>query len=258
MLRIIAVLIVLHLSCLTLQAQTLILVSKFNPKGTYQNWLRHVEPGVRLVNMYELPKDSMGHYLRLANGILITGGEDVHPAQYGKPDARSRCGDVDARRDTLEMQLIDYALRTHMPLLGICRGEQIINVTTGGSLIIDIPADVGLKVKHRDTIDVKHQVTIYRKSQLYAVTKTDTGHVISAHHQAIERLGNGLNKVATATDGIIEAVESANWKQHFALGVQWHPERMDWSHPLSGPIAERFLLEANKYNRPSTKKGIVR
>ena len=122
-------LLILCLGQFALQGQPVILVSKFNPKGTYQNWLRHFEQGVRLVNVFALPKDSVNYYLAKGNGILITGGEDISPGRYGKAADRPRCGDIDTRRDSLEMQMVTYAIQKRLPLLGICRGEQLTNVT---------------------------------------------------------------------------------------------------------------------------------
>jgi putative glutamine amidotransferase len=202
--------------------------------------------------MYPYGIDSAIKVAKHANGILITGGEDVYPGYYGQAKDTVRCGIINRYRDSLETALIELAVNEHIPLIGICRGEQMINVTLGGSLIIDIPADIGDKVKHasKDWELQWHEVYIVPGTILANISKVNKGKVSSSHHQAINRLADDLIISAYATDSIPEAVE---WKHYenkgFLMATQWHPEHMDYNSPLSSSLAKLFLKEASKYSK---------
>ena len=151
------------------------------------------------------------------------------------------------------MKLIAKAIEKKMPVIGICRGEQIINVSLGGSLIIDIPTDHDTIIKHRleDWKNCFHQVNITENSLLDRICKPSDFTTNSNHHQAIDRISNQLVAVAFADDDIIEAVE---WKEPnnkgFLLAVQWHPERLDSVNAsLSLPIAREFIFQASQYHQ---------
>jgi putative glutamine amidotransferase len=219
----------------------------------YAQWLRACEPTVEVVDLA-----SDGYYtaraveqLQQCAGIVFTGGSDLEPSRYGAEHERDRCGTIDPERDAFELELFRVAHERRMPILGICRGLQLINVALGGSLIVDIPSDRPSDVVHTrtDDADSEHWIAVEVGSLLGKMLRHWEGTVNSAHHQAIDRLGDHLRVAAVAPDGIVEAIESDSPEEHgFLFAVQWHPERMrDRSLPFSRVLAERFLFECTSY-----------
>jgi putative glutamine amidotransferase len=196
--------------------------------------------------MYNVPEDSVGFWLSVADGIIISGGPDINPAIYGREYEKDRCENIDYRRDTLEMRMIRYAIDHDIPLLCICRGQQMLNAFMGGSLIIDIPTDYDTLVVHRQKGKPRavHMVSVVKGTMLSDIVKSDSGLVNSSHHQAVELLAPGFRATAYAPDSIIEAIEPSDSSEHpFILSVQWHPEAM-YSEPdpaFSLTIARRFM-----------------
>ncbi|MEI6682301.1 MAG: gamma-glutamyl-gamma-aminobutyrate hydrolase family protein [Bacteroidota bacterium] len=223
-------------------------LSKTSPN--YENWLKRSDPNIIPVNLYLMPIDSAVRELNRCAGLLLTGGEDVYPGWYGKEADTARCTDMNRHRDSLEMALIARALVERIPVFAVCRGEQILNVFLEGSLIIDIPQEIGKKVIHQsdDYLHCFHPVTIPEGTLLSAISKCDTGRVASNHHQAVGHLSTQLRANAFSPDNLTEGFE---WKQPkgktFLVGVQWHPERMEKSNPLSGPLADEFTRQARLY-----------
>lgn len=164
------------------------------------------------------------------SGLLLPGGGDVTPDHYGgAPHATNY--DVCSERDAFELALVRAALgRDGFPILGICRGMQILNVALGGDLIPHLPEQYGDGVAHRtpDVKPVQHPVTIEVRSVLGEVHGETEIVVHSIHHQAVGRLGRGLRAVAWSPDGVIEAIESP---AHVVMAVQWHPELDVPEHP---------------------------
>jgi putative glutamine amidotransferase len=155
------------------------------------------------------------------DGLILTGGGDIHPGRYGA-DPHPRTARVSEPRDAAELELLDAALAAGVPVLGICRGMQLLNVARGGTLCQHLPADGG-HAPEPGTFGW-HPVQVAPGTRLAAIMGTD-GHKVdvpTAHHQAIDRLGAGLAATAWAADGVIEAVESTG--EAFLLAVQWHPE----------------------------------
>ena len=231
-----------------------IAISKAKPEafyGKYSEWLLKGNPDVILINMYELGVDSALKVLAHCDGLLVTGGADVYPGWYGKLADTARCGSFDFYRDSLEIELITQAIKTKMPLVGVCRGEQILNVTLGGSLIIDIPSDHDTMIKHRlvDWENCYHPVELLDHSMLQSICQPNDLLVNSNHHQAVDVLSKQLSVAAYAPDGIVEAVEWKNPEgKGFLLAVQWHPERLDTVNAaLSMPICKKFLAEAELF-----------
>jgi putative glutamine amidotransferase len=225
----------------------LVLVSK-DYDNRFAEWLPMSGRECMTVNMYRVDADSIGYYLSRASGIIISGGPDVNPDLYGKAFETDRCEGIDNRRDSLELRMIRYAMENDIPLLGICRGHQILNVANEGSLIIDIPSDYDTTIVHRGGDG--HMIRIMEGTLLADLVLPDSGMVNSSHHQAVETLAPGFHVSAVAPDGIIEAIEPITRDTHpFILGVQWHPEtlvRVDESHPFSLPILKRFVEEVQK------------
>ena len=134
----------------------------------------------------------------------------------------------------------------------ICRGQQILNVALGGSLIVDIPSRFHSLVYHRceDWRNCYHDVNVINNSLLSEVSGVDGGQVATNHHQAVKKLANTFRVMATSNDGIVESI---GWKdpenKPYLMAVQWHPERMDSTNMLSRPLAEKFLNEAQFYTK---------
>jgi putative glutamine amidotransferase len=176
------------------------------------------------------------------DGFLLTGGGDVAPSLYaGKPS--ERVYGVDDKRDSYELALVDYAVRNDVPLLAICRGIQILNVALGGTLVVDIPTDLEGALRHLDLehwTGTAHVVSIAPGS---AVSKHvgEELEVNSMHHQGVATPGDGLEAVAWAPDGMVEAVERPD--KRFIVGIQWHPECLGADHPAFG-LFEGFVAAA--------------
>ena len=173
-------------------------------------------------------------YERL-DGILIPGGVDISPAEYGEA-VRPECGNLDPARDRVELQLTRWAMEDGKPVLGLCRGLQVINVATGGSLWQDLASQGTSFQKHdyfptagfeRDHL--AHDVEVVASTKLKRYLESSRVPVNSMHHQGIKQLGNGLVASAIAPDGLIEAVEGAD--DAFLIGVQWHPEVFEMTDP---------------------------
>jgi putative glutamine amidotransferase len=167
------------------------------------------------------------------DGIVLSGGGDIDPARYGA-ERDPHCGPANPDRDSAELALLDAALARRLPVLGICRGLQVLNVALGGSLHQHLPDLVGNDSHSPEPGGYgTHEVSVAPGSRLAAILRrTDlTDHlpvvVPTHHHQAIDRLGRGLVATAWATDGTIEAVELDPAEQPFAVAVQWHPEAGD-------------------------------
>ena len=220
---------------------------------SYETWLHGADPDAVIVNMYGMTVDSALFVLSTCQGLLLTGGEDVNPAYYGKLNELSKCEEIDNYRDSLELALINRALLVRMPVFGICRGEQILNVALGGTLLTDIPTEVGTKVTHdlpSDSNDPMHSVKIDPQSDLYQLTAIEKGIVNSSHHQSVDIIAEGMKISALSEDGVVEAIEREfPLGKSFIMGVQWHPERLEKNPGLSKPLAENFLEQINKYKQ---------
>ncbi len=217
----------------------------------YEEWLNKIDDDVDCIDLYDLKSKEALEVLDDCDGLLLTGGPDVHPERYGKVWDTLRC-EIDGRRDTLEFMLIKKALEMKIPILGICRGEQILNVALGGTLIVDIPQDYDTMVVHRcgnyDTCF--HEVKVQGGTLLHKLTGTSIAMVNSNHHQAVDKIANGLIVSARSRDGLIEAYE---WEKpegkSFMIAVQWHPERLDNADPMSMPIGKYFIEKSKEYKK---------
>lgn len=160
-------------------------------------------------------------------GLMLIGGSDVSPSYYGQPYKKG-LGHLDPVRDKFELKLIDKAVRRNIPLFGICRGLQLLNVYFGGTLVQDIDRYHETDINHAGYIGPKwspaHKVKLAKDHMLYPCFGKEELEVNSFHHQIIDKLGDGLEIAATAEDGIIEAIVHSQYP--FLLAVQWHPEMM--------------------------------
>ncbi len=205
-------------------------------------WLRHFNKDVQFVNLYGLSYVEALQRIQQCNALLLTGGEDINPVYYGEGDQMERCGKPDCYRDTLEMAVLHAAMKRKIPILGICRGSQLINVANKGSLVIDIPHDVPGALQHdsENSEPALHEVKLVKDTKLSAYIKDTAGVVNSFHHQCVHATAPGFRVAARAGDGVPEAIETTD-NSIFLLGVQWHPERMDYNSPFSSGIAHAFL-----------------
>lgn len=190
------------------------------------------------------------HDFDLCDGFILTGGDDVHPVFYdGSLTYPNMPPSFHPRRDSFEKLIIEHALLHKKPLLGICRGLQLVNVFFGGKLVPDLGEDGNLVHKSAEGKDKEHKVDIVKGSILYEIADSTLGFTNSAHHQAADDNQLGDNLKVTAWDAsdhrVIEGIEFIEKSgKPFMLCVQWHPERMpDQQNPLAGPILKRFLQE---------------
>lgn len=181
----------------------------------------------------------------LASGLILSGGEDVDPACYGaRPDGART---VSPERDALELELLRRALERRIPVLGICRGCQLLNVALGGTLYQDLETCYGTEIDHdrfREFAGQIHSIRWSGARLLSGVFPADEFIQNSAHHQGIDRLADGLTAVAWAPDGLVEAVECRESAAGWVVGVQWHPERkLDDPSGTNTRLFERFGAE---------------
>ena len=189
-------------------------------------------------------------YERL-DGILIPGGVDLDPATFGE-ERHPKLGAIDPARDRVELQLTRWAVEDRKPVLGLCRGIQVINVSLGGTLYQDIAAQVPDAIKHdyfptagfeRDHI--AHEVALAPGSRIHRAMERSTIKVNSMHHQGIKDLAPALVPSAVAPDGLVEAVERGS--DHFMVGVQWHPEVFEMTDPHTRHLFSEFVREAVRF-----------
>jgi putative glutamine amidotransferase len=163
------------------------------------------------------------------DGLLLSGGPDLDPGYYGEGPI-PELGTTIPEWDALEMALLRLALKRGMPIFGICRGMQILNVALGGTLYQDMPSQLGADVvNHRQTAPKcysTHGVEVLDDSYLAEITDRQTVEVNSYHHQGIKYLADALTVAARCADGVIEGLESRDFSERWLVGVQWHPEGM--------------------------------
>ena len=171
------------------------------------------------------PEDAQA-LLAGCDGILFSGGVDVDPVLYGE-EVLEACESIDVERDRAEIAYFEAARKLHLPMFGICRGHQLINVLMGGDLYQDLPTGFPREnaLQHRskssgDTL--LHSIRVENGSMLERVTDDEPMRVTSTHHQAVRKVGEGLRAVGYSADGVIEALEGTG--EDYILTVQWHPE----------------------------------
>ncbi len=226
-----------------------IAISKGSGSPSYENyaaWLKRSGEEVETIDMWA--SANREEDMARADALVLTGGSDVDPARYGRPDLEGVCGAIDRERDELEFRLLEIADERAIPVLAICRGMQVMNVHHGGTLIAHLPDHVPGSEMHQkdDAIDSVHTIDVAPGTLLFKAVRELHGEINSAHHQAVDKLGEGLVVSGRAADGVVEAFERNDHNgKPYMLAVQWHPERMvDASSPFSIGVREQFLFEA--------------
>ncbi len=232
-----------------------IAISKASGTPSYANyaaWLHSIDPSIRIVDCQPLSSDEAVAALDQCDGLILSGGPDVEPERYEQPELRALCHTIDAERDAKEFALVERARDLRLPTLGICRGAQVLNVAYGGTLVADLPSQRPSQEQHGtiDGVDPMHDLHVESGSILKHICGVMDTTVNSSHHQAVDRIAQLFTVSARSADGTIEAFEWGDATlggKPFLLGVQWHPERMAFDMPMSGPIAEHFVHEADAY-----------
>lgn len=206
----------------------------------YHNYPRWIKGNDEHIDIVELSYEKNNlQDVADCDAVVLTGGIDMEPNE--KVNYANAPETFNTKRDTFEMEVLAKALKSQKPILGICRGLQLINVYKGGTLHLD-NGESKNEIHKRETEDKKHQVQVEKNSFFYSIVKEESGEVNSSHHQSIEKLGTGLKAVAHSEDGVIEAIESTNPEEQFLLAVQWHPERMgDLESPFSKNIRKALI-----------------
>ena len=177
------------------------------------------------------------------DGLLLTGGVDVDPLLFGN-EPHPDLGRIDPYRDFFEMHLAEAALKKELPILGICRGCQLLNVAAGGTIVQDIPAEYGKDkvIKHAQVAPrwyATHTVQFNTGSRLAQIFGSEELVINSYHHQSVKEPAAGFQATAFAKDGIIEGIEKDNHR--FTIGVQWHPEQMFQRNPVFTKLFKSFV-----------------
>ena len=210
----------------------------------YPKWIKGDDADIELVEL-SWEKQNWDD-IEDCDGIVLTGGVDTLPKFYEneRTDYPNKPDSWNEARDEFEMHVFETALNFDHPVLAICRGLQLVNVSLGGDLIQDLE-EAGKKDHRRhNEVDGQHAITITAGSLLAEVSQLSTGNINSAHHQAVGNISEELMVSAVSEDGVIEAIE---WKvkegEPWLLAVQWHPERMldKESNQLSKNIREKFI-----------------
>ena len=185
------------------------------------------------------------------DGLLLCGGSDLDPGYYGE-EPIPELGETLPERDTFEMALVEQALERGVPVFGICRGLQVLNVALGGTLYQDLPSQLPTdgSIAHRQQMPKwqwTHEVEVDGDSSIARIMETGGLRVNSYHHQAVKDLAHGLVVVARASDGVVEAVESPNLSERWLVGVQWHAEAMRDTGSAHRNLFEAHVAAAERY-----------
>lgn len=188
------------------------------------------------------PEDASTLFM-MCDGMLMTGGQDVNPLLYGQT-ATDQCGEICQIRDEMETHFFREAIKQNIPMLGICRGLQMINILLGGTLYQDIPTETESKINHQMEAPYDracHRVRLMPGTALHRSLRVEDMGVNSCHHQAIKELGEGLEVMAKSEDGLVEAVSLPEKK--FVWAVQWHPE-YDYQTNVSSQLIFKAFVDS--------------
>ena len=187
---------------------------------------------------YPLNEEEFDKILPTLDGVIMAGGPDVHPKYFGQ-EIDPYCGTITEDRDIMELYVMKWAMENDIPVLGVCRGMQLINVALGGTLHQDVVHHMGIVHRQNDGMLYWHDVIFEGDSQLRRLVGSERYPVNSYHHQAVDRLADGLVVTAYNPDGLIEAYERP--ASRFLMAVQWHPEVSYFKDSFSRKIFDKFL-----------------
>ena len=201
--------------------------------------------GVPLIIPFSTDKEVIISQAQLIDGLILSGGHDINPYNYGQEPSQ-KIGETFPERDTYEMILLEESKKRNIPILGICRGFQLINVAAGGTLYQDLSLIPGNILKHNQVSNPTlktHKVEIKENSFISSIFGKETM-VNSFHHQVINKVANDFIVVAKASDGVVEAIEHKTYK--FLVAVQWHPEMLAVNCEKARVLFSKFVEEAKK------------
>jgi putative glutamine amidotransferase len=213
--------------------------------------------GIPMVLPLEPEAGDLAQIVEVLDGFLFTGGPDVHPFLFGE-ETQIHCGNVSPKRDSLELSLLPLVMKAQKPILGICRGIQMLNIGLGGTIYQDIPSQFApssgniqnasgtckacFPLAHRQPFPHEipsHTVTILPGTKMADICQKSAISVNSMHHQAVRDLASGCIASAVASDGLVEALEMPDYP--FLVGVQWHPEYLWKQDPAAASLFQHFI-----------------
>lgn len=216
----------------------------------YPKWIKGNDDNIEIVELHweKHDKDEVWDLVEDCDGIVLTGGVDMHPRFYENErlDFPNGDGKFNEVRDEFEMHVFETAMNFNLPILAICRGHQLVNVALGGQLMQDLEEGGNQDHRRHGDTDGEHEIRLVENSMLAKIVGNSTAQINSAHHQCISVLADELVASAYSPDNVIEAVE---WKDKtdkpWLLCVQWHPERMKdkENNPASNNIRKEFLTQ---------------
>lgn len=217
--------------------------------GINQSYCKAVEVagGVPILIPHLDNPDALRRIYEMLDGILLPGGLDVHPKYYNQ-EPHPALDPVDVGLDYVETTMLPWAIEDDLPILGICRGEQVLNVVMGGTLIQDIYSQYPTTIDHRESFKrrirdyLAHDIAIHPDTQLHKLVGEDRVWVNTSHHQSIDKVGKDLIATAWSPDGIVEAIEAPD--HHFLIAVQCHPEEMWRKHVWARKLFSQFVEAA--------------
>jgi putative glutamine amidotransferase len=226
-------------------------IATIRDNSNVKSYVQSIDSTVVLINFAKLEKRKWKQELKKCQGIILSGGADIHPKRYGKNEYTHLC-ELEEKRDELEWRLLTLAAQDSLPIFGICRGMQFINVFYGGTLCPDFQEVCSRSPEsaqiHRDknlNVDVLHPIYLNTESVLFPLFQSERVIVNSWHHQSVDQLANGFLVGAVADDGTIESIEQIKDKC-VIIGVQWHPERMKKSDQTSTVLMSYFLSQCRR------------
>lgn len=215
----------------------------------------HASGAIPLIVPFQNETENLKTLARMADGLLLPGGDDVHPERYGEKGIHESSGPFSHERDEMEIELAKLFISCGKPVFGICRGAQILNVALGGTLYQDIGSELETSIRHeynesvskleRYTQDV-HDVRLLGNTVLASFFECGKITTNSLHHQAVKDVAPLLCVSAIGEDGVIEAIESKDMNSRWILGVQWHPETITEKHPEQAVLFQKFIMAASK------------
>ncbi len=221
----------------------IIVLSKENSQQSSAKYIQRLDTNLvwTFINAYELSNKELEKALASADGIIMTGGEDIHPANYGSAADTVKCGTIDKKRDSIEFIILEHVDRTGLPCIGFCRGLQIMNVFGGGSLHLHLP-DTLSSIHRGPEGATAHFVQVTRHIASIDLAKNSYNKIVSNHHQGISRLSQNFDAWAFSEDGLIEGIRYADTIAYpFYVGVQWHPERCKPGNEFDEQIGRSFI-----------------